>query len=345
VPVYNPVPWLIDTDCLLSTTSYGQFFAVGSERRIRARRVNAAAVRARQELMLSHYLNDYCKAILFWTEYGRRRDLGILEDRQLLSEDDLACLEAKSDVLYPTVPAVEPAPKSEKISVVYMGRTYEHKGGAIALSVFRKLRKEYGDDLGLTFIGEAPASARKKQVGIQFLPTIDQKEYFSILERSHIFISPTKSESYGMGLLEAAARGMAILTTSGPGMEPVEEILAEDRNAFYVQNDLTAGEKAARFLSYIRMLVENQEKLKEMREDNYRLFRSGKLSMENMKQKLLTYYEKMERNGSSKESESVGSQIERLSRDRGFSMRYLPESMCTEMLGERTGGRSVAIRL
>ena len=58
-----------------------------------------------------------------------------------------------------------------------------------------------------------------------------------------------------MGLLEAAAAGLAILCTEGPGMEHVGELLVEGEQALFVSNALPLQNRIAAFAAAVEELI------------------------------------------------------------------------------------------
>lgn len=346
MPVYNSVPWIADMDCLLSTLRYGKFFALGSEERIRSATVDTDSLRLRQQVMLAHYLSDQCKGLLFRSRYRRDLALTYIERERLLDDNDLARLQQKTDVLYPTMPALQAVKKDEeRISLVYMGRTYTDKGGDIALEVFSALKSRFEDTIETIYIGEVPPNSAARHPGIKTLPLVNREKYLSFLEVGHIFISPTLWESYGMGLIEAACNGMAIVTTCGVGMEHIQELLENGRNAYFVPNEWSAEEKVEGFVKYASMLIEHREKLKEMRENNVRLTKSGKLSLRERDKKILAYYDAMRSDLNKKPATTVRDQIDFLSQKYRLRRARIKECVCQRQVLKRSGGRNVRIRI
>ena len=291
LPVFNRVPWLVDADCLLSTINHGTPYALGSGGRAPA---NQALVRQRQRLMLSHYLSGHCCGLLFWTDYARRRFRSFVEDRRLLSARDRARLAAKSDVLRPTMSWRGSADqRTSRPTILYMARCPQSKGGHVAVEVFRRIHARYGNRVGLVYVGQLPEDDHALPAGITYHPLLDRPAYLKILSRAHIFLSPTQYESYGFGLVEAASYGLAIVTRRGPGMEHIEELFQDGKNALLVSAQKTPVDTVNAYEQKARSLLDGERQVAVLRANNLELFRTGALSLEAHNRKLLGYYRRM----------------------------------------------------
>jgi len=293
LPVGNDVPWLADQDCLLAMLQFGQFFACGSEAELHARRIDWAAVRTRQKIMLARFLDHRCEGLIFWTEHARDSSLRHIEETSLLDARDMACLAAKSDVIHPALPPHRRTASDEgAISVICAGRTFTDKGGDIALAVFRALDEQFGARIRLLFVGDVPDD-RTRPAALVVAPAMSRGEFLEVLGRSHVFFSPTLYESFGMALAEAASAGMAVVTSCGYGMEHVTELFADGVNAFLIPNELPPERRIERYVAAIARLVEDPAKRKEMGRRNTRLVKCGMLSVSRRNGRLLRHYERM----------------------------------------------------
>jgi len=291
VPVFNRVPWLADMDCLLATLNYGTSFAVGTGGRVQ---IAPELIRRRQQLMISHYLAGQCAGLLFCTEYARLNFLSFVEKRGLLSPPDFLRLVGKTDVVRPTVPWRGLHEQKEvQPTIVYMSRFRESKGGEVALEVFRRINARYGDKVRLMYVGWLPKEDAVLPPGVTFYPVLDRPAYLKLLARGHIFLSPTEYESYGFGLIEAASYGLAVVTRRGPGMEHIEEIFEDGKNAILVHPQ---GHQAANIDAYersVRSLLDSEGRLVAFHDNNRELFSFGALSLQVRDRKLLGYYTRL----------------------------------------------------
>jgi glycosyltransferase involved in cell wall biosynthesis len=324
IPVFNRVPWLADIDCL--TLTAGTFFLLGTGGRALA---DPQLLRQRQRVMLSHYLSEQCAGLLFRTEYARQRFLSSIEGGQLLAQSDHFRLAEKTDVLRPTAPWRGLAGhKESKPTIVYMGRFREGKGGNIALEVFRRIQARYGDQVGLVYVGPPPEEDRALAPGITFHPVLARPEYLKVLARGHIFLSPTEYESYGFGLVEAGSYGLAIVTRRGPGMEHIEELFQDGKNALFVSAQKTLAGQIEAYEQSVRSLLDGKRRLEDFYANNLELFRTGPLSLEVRDRKLLRYYGRMQEQLGRTNVGGVAAQSASFARELGLESCFLNDSEC-----------------
>ncbi len=326
VPVFNRIPWLADMDCLLATLNSGTFFALGTDGRVQTA---PELIRRRQEIMISHYLAEQCAGLLFRTEYARLNFLSFVEERRLLSPPNFVRLVEKTDVVRPTVPWRGSYEQKEvKPTIVYMNRFRESKGGDVALEVFRRINARYGDKVGLVYVGWPPKEGGVPPPGITFHPVLDRPAYLKLLARGHIFLSPTDYESYGFGLVEAASYGLAVVTRRGPGMEHIDEIFQEGKNAILVCNQ---GNLAANIDAYeqsVRSLLDIEGRLTTFHAKNRELFSFGTLSLQARNGKLLGYYVRMLEQIGPANSGGVPTQSADFAREFALESYTLSDSEC-----------------
>jgi len=340
IPVFNRVPWLAETDCILPTLNAGTFFALGTGG---GARNEPRLVRQRQRLMLSHYRSDHCTALLFYTEHGRHNFLSFLEERQLLAPSDHARLAEKTDVVRATAPWRGSTERREgKPTIIYMGRFRETKGGEVALEVFRRIHALYGDRVVLVYVGPLPAEDYELPPGVIFHPVLDRSEYLKIVACGHIFLSPTEFEGYGFGLVEAASHGMVVVTSRGPGMGHIEELFQHGRHALLVSASETLSDKIEAYEQSVRLLLDGQDRLAAFYANNFELFHTGELSLQVRDRKLLGYYARMQEElervnegGQAAQSANAG--------DLGLESSILSDSECQHLRQPRKEPRRVLV--
>jgi glycosyltransferase involved in cell wall biosynthesis len=177
-----------------------------------------------------------------------------------------------------------------RVTVLYMGRTYEDKGGPLAADVFAALAEL---PARLVWVGEAPREADPQLTHVEFHRTRARDRYRALLEDVDIFLSPSEHESYGMGLVEAAAHGAALVTTRGRGMEHVEELFVAGEHALLTDNALPREARLASVLRHVRTLVENPELRHRMQEANRKLVADGALALTRRNRKLSASYARL----------------------------------------------------
>jgi glycosyltransferase involved in cell wall biosynthesis len=293
VPVANDAPWLCESDCLTATLQYGMLYALGSEATVVAGAVPPERVLLRVRTILGRFLDERCEAVLFRTEYARSSAFEWIEQGSLVAPRELERLWAKSAVVYPAVP---PSPRRAAgllPTVLFAGRTFEDKGAEIALAVFAELRRRFEDRIRLIFVGDPPAGYELPK-GIVAQPTMPRPQFLRLLRECEVLVYPTLYESLGMTLLEAAAAGLAIVTSCGPGMEHVDELLVDGRDALLVSNSLPEGRRVASYLEAVSGLLEDPRRLAAFGTEARRLATTGQFSLRERDRRLLPHYERME---------------------------------------------------
>ena len=291
-PVANPIPWIIHAETIFPLQSLGKMFCVGQSDQVREGRVPSKLTRLRARLMALRYLSVNCKAILFYTNVARNETIDYLDSEGILDSAEMDLFLAKVDVLYPTMPHRRRKSTDERVGVLYAGRVFGHKGGAIALEVFSRLLPEYEARFDFHFVGETPETILSSDYpGIQFHRFLPRNEYLAILETCDIFVAPTRGETYGMALIEAASYGAALVTSSGCQMAHLGEIFDEGQHALYVPHELSDERQTDEFERHLRLLLGDPQSLAHMQKANSDLFNTGKMSMDNCHRKLLKVYE------------------------------------------------------
>jgi hypothetical protein len=93
-----------------------------------------------------------------------------------------------------------------------------------------------------------------------------------------------------MALLEAANRGLAIVSSGLPGLPHIHELFEEGVNGHFVRTDQSDGERLNRFGRHLRGLLDHRERLDAMSSANRRLFSRGKLSLPEHQRELCKHY-------------------------------------------------------
>lgn len=294
LPVETSLPWVVDADCLLMPLQVGRFFALGAAARGAPPTPSPDAVARREVAMAARYASRHCARILFRTEFARHRFLDHLTDRGL-HPGTVEKLQAKSEVVYPSA-ALQTAPAarraSQPTSVLYMGRTSQDKGALVAAEVFTRLRVHHQAGVRLVFLGACPdgLAERLTRIGVELLPVLPRSAYLEQLSRAEIFLSPTTFESFGMGLVEAAAAGLAIVCSAGPGMEHIGELFAPGDNALFVSNAEPVAQRVDRFTAAVSHLIDNESLRQRLAMNNQALTSHGKLSMRRRDEQLGIVY-------------------------------------------------------
>jgi glycosyltransferase involved in cell wall biosynthesis len=350
LPHLGASPWVTDADCLLGTLQFGSFFAIGSSEKIQSRRIDLHLLEARQRWMLRQYAGSSCRAVLLRTEYAKRRLLDHVRNAGFFSDRQFDAFADKVRVAYP---AMRRSPGTNKrrgkrkaVSILYSGRTFLDKGGDVALAVFAHLRRSHGSNVTLTFVGDCPSDYLTvcDALGIRMMGVLPRGQYQELLEASDIFFSPTTFESFGMALLEAATWGLAIVTSSGKGMEHIGELFEEGRHALFVSNALLDADKVAAFTAAISRLIVDPQLRRELQENCRRLTSTGPLSTHARDRVLLPIYRELSRTPAriSRGLEGKKGGIRRAGR---AGHVIWPEPLCHWEIRRRTQGKAFRIKI
>ncbi|MCW3815821.1 glycosyltransferase family 4 protein [Micromonospora sp. DR5-3] len=292
LPVETARPWVVDADCLLMPLQAGRFYTLGAASRGTPLVPNSAALARREAAMAARYASGRCARILFRTEYARRACLEHLAAHGHRPEV-IEKLSAKSEVVYPAIPALHAVRRSERpVTVLYMGRTAQDKGASTAVEVFGRLRARHGEAVRLVFLGPCPEpdAHRLLAAGVELVATLPRPAYLEQLRRADIFLSPTSFESFGMGLVEAAAAGLAVVCSTGPGMEHIGELFTPGDHALFVSNAEPAAPRTAAFTEAASRLIDDASLRRRLAVNNRALTTSGRLSLRQRDERLGAAY-------------------------------------------------------
>jgi alpha-1,6-mannosyltransferase len=117
------------------------------------------------------------------------------------------------------------------VRLLYAGRLNQEKGIKLVQAVLPRLLER--DDVSVTVIGRGGAAddfARLKHPRFRYLGFVeDAMEVRTIYDDHDILLAPGPFESFGMGVLEAMARGMVVV---GPDQGATAEILRQAESPF-----------------------------------------------------------------------------------------------------------------
>lgn len=123
---------------------------------------------------------------------------------------DLIPCPINDDVFYPS------KSKSDKITILFMGTLVPWKGADIAFNICKELEKEHSN-LRFVFIGVGQLEREmKRRAGknFTFLKKLPQNVLGKWVRSADIFLYPTRYESFGRVLAEAAMCGLPAISTN-----------------------------------------------------------------------------------------------------------------------------------
>lgn len=137
--------------------------------------------------------------------------------------------------------------------LLFIGKNWERKGGAIAVETLNYLEK-MGIDAQLTILGSVPPEEKDvKNKRIKVIPFLDKnsphqrQQFDDLLLSSHFFIFPTRADCSPIVTCEANAFGLPVITTDVGG---IPTIIKNGKNGYMLPLSAT-GEDFAKVIANI----------------------------------------------------------------------------------------------
>ena len=142
-------------------------------------------------------------------------------------------------------------PSREAVRLLFVGKDFKRKGGALAVKAVELLR-EQGVQAELTLLGCVPPRPQPGVTAIEYLDKDDPaqaKQLRDLYLNAHLFLFPTRADCSPIALCEAAAFGLPTVATDVGGIRSI----LEDDAGVLVPAD--AGPEA--FADEVRALVDD----------------------------------------------------------------------------------------
>ncbi|MEM0117897.1 MAG: glycosyltransferase family 4 protein [Conexivisphaerales archaeon] len=177
------------------------------------------------------------RAVIVWSEWGRRG----------FERDGFAKEMIK--VIPPPIDIPRDTAKTQSQRILFIGRDYERKGGDIALKTFINLAKEF-EGVEMSYVGQVDDDdllKRAKQTGrfTHYENPNNAALYGKIIPGSSIFLLPSRSEAFGISILEAMSFALPVVVSDLPS---VRENVIDGYNGFLVNEERRSYEEALRIL-------------------------------------------------------------------------------------------------
>jgi len=123
------------------------------------------------------------------------------------------------------VPPAEPAPAVTAITVVVVSRLTRRKGAHLLVALL-PLACARWPEMRFLVAGDGPYLSELQRVRdegglhsrIELMGAVEHGRVPSILQQGHIFVSASLTEAFGIGIIEAAACGLAVVATAVGGV-------------------------------------------------------------------------------------------------------------------------------
>lgn len=156
---------------------------------------------------------------------------------------------------------VKAADFSGGVNLLFVGTSWQRKGGPVALEV-RRIIEGRGIHCNLFLVGKCDTDLQQEN-GIQNIGNLDKSDPIQLMklcqlyEEAHFLILPTRQEAFGIVFSEAQAFGCPSLAYAVGG---VTTAIKDEETGFTLPLDATPNEFAAKILA----LVDNPKQYEEM---------------------------------------------------------------------------------
>ena len=151
---------------------------------------------------------------------------------------------------------------STKFHIVSVGRVSQEKGMDIAVRACAELVKNGYTDICWWIIGDGPAMCEVKETVAQLhmekyvIMAGMQTNPYPYIRQADLYVQPSRFEAFGLTIIEAMILGKPVIATNSMG---ACEIIDDGKNGLLCEADAKQMEERIEFL------IQNPEKLKELR--------------------------------------------------------------------------------
>lgn len=186
-------PWIHENDSSLSQYLSG-YFSKQSDKSNRFVRLAASILNA-----------NSCKKVIVWSEHAKN---GMIDD---------GVVEEKVVVVPPPIPTRNRlSEQADRVTITFVGRDYERKGGDMVVRAFADLEKR--QNVHLNYIGSIDDKGLRDYVKKN--PNISYYEFLfnsdlhrEVFPTTDLLVLPTRAEAFGLTVLEAMSYGIPVLAS------------------------------------------------------------------------------------------------------------------------------------
>ncbi len=175
-----------------------------------------------------------------------------------LSEDKVSIIPFGSN-LTTHGPAINERAKDATFHLLFIGVSWERKGGEIVMEALEELLQK-GYDIHLTVCGCEPPRQHPQITVHPFLDKHDPEDLQTLedlFRRSHLFLLPTRADCTPIVICEAAMYSLPVLTTDTGG---VSSLIDQENSGWCLPEDADAGAYAEK----ITFLLEHEQERQRM---------------------------------------------------------------------------------
>jgi len=116
--------------------------------------------------------------------------------------------------------------KNDLLKILFVGRLTYSKGYYDLLNV---IKDKNLSDIKFNIVGKKKSNVKNKLKNVKYLGEIPNDKMFEIYDQNDILIFPSYSETFGLAILEAMARGLVVLASDLPA---IREYFKDGRNGY-----------------------------------------------------------------------------------------------------------------
>ncbi|WAT14865.1 glycosyltransferase [Xanthomonas fragariae] len=276
LPVLGAPGWIVDTDDLMAGPLCGRTFLDPAFQQRLAAWDDAAFIdrqRQRMRIMLAGYLHPSCSGILLRGE----PDASFRIARTWFDRLEVAALgEQYLSKVVPIWPASAPINQKAcdlkwrdggRTTVLFCGRDFETKNGLMALRIFDRVAADT-DGIDFVYIGAIPPGVLERFAGLRGRLTHHAAlEHADVQERmlqARVFFHPSRFETVGIALVEAASHSMAIVTGCGRGLEYSRRLLTAGGAELIDRDVIGPAQEEAAFEHSLRRVLATPARARDM---------------------------------------------------------------------------------
>jgi glycosyltransferase involved in cell wall biosynthesis len=300
-PVANEdAKWVLETDSLLAHLQYGNVvFNRQFSKWVTDCRAHSL-VAERLANMLQLVASPRCVALLFHSrgqlERNKEQCLSVMPDDWSVFVKELF---AKASVCYPAQPPrilgdqLRFRNSNARRGIVFAASGFREKGGYVTLELYRRLLPRR--DVELCYFGPIPVDVRMEFSDvlsrILYAPEIPRRVLLEVFEEAHILVAPSRHEALGITFFEALSCGLVVITTRGPGMANISEVVEQGVGGILVEKPSVDCDAPIEALhEAVVSLLEAPDKYRAMSEHNLSLVEDGPFSIDRRDETLLAAY-------------------------------------------------------
>ncbi len=292
--------WALETDSLLAHLQFGSVIFNARFSGWLQNPAVAPLVAERLLNMLELVSSPRCVSLVFHSyaqmASNKEQCLAVLPRER---QSSIESLFRKAVVCYPAQP---PRISGEQLrirnansrrGIVFAASGFEGKGGRVVLQLYRRLLAR--DDVELCYVGPIPTELQRDfadvLAAIQYAPQVPRELLLEIFTQAHILVHPSRHEALGITFLEALSCGLAIITTSGPGMENVGEIIEDGVGGTLVRKlSVHEDPPVDAVFDAVTALLDDPDRYDAMSRHNLSLVQDGPFSLRRRNEVLLDVY-------------------------------------------------------